>query len=142
MSCGPAPRTPLHPLRVTRGATKEWLFSVYRLSGATRTPADITGSKVWFTVKNRIENVSAVIAKRNSFAGGVDNQILILVPQTGLSLGKFRVRLDPADTNGLDPCESYWCDAWVQLPGGPPIDRAQVMGNRELIIDPAVTTTF
>lgn len=105
-------------------------------------PVDLTGAKVWFTVKNRIEDPGAVVSKRNVAAGGVDNQVLVVAPQTGVSLGQFRVRIDVADTSALDPVESYWCDAFVQRPGGPPIDRQQVMANRPLVVDSAVTNVF
>jgi hypothetical protein len=127
------------PLHATRGASKGWLFTVRTSNNA---PRDITGAKVWFTIKNRVEDVAALVAKRNAAAGGVDNQILVVVPQTGISLGQFKVFLDLADTSALDPAAMYWCDAFVQLVGGPPLDRQQVMRNRQLVIDPAVTTTF
>ncbi len=140
MTCGQPPRAPLPPLRVTRGASKVWTFTV-RLA-SNNAPRDITSARIWFTVKNRLEDVAAVISKKNVVAGGVDNQILIVTPQSGITLGQFKVFIAPADTPPLDPAASFWCDAWVQLPGGPPIDRQQVMANRQLVIDPAVTTTF
>lgn len=139
MTCG-TPEAATPPLRATRGASAAWLFTVK--SASSNQVIDVTGAKVWFTVKNRVEDVAAVVAKRNTAAGGVDNQVLIIVPQTGIALGRFKVFLDPADTSLLDPNASYWCDAFVQLPGGPPVKRRQVMRNRRLVIDPAVTTVF
>lgn len=102
---------------------------------------DLTGALIWFTVKNRLEDPYASIAKRNAAAGGVDNQALISA-QSGVTLGQFQVFGDPADTAPLDPAETYISDAFLQLPGGPPLKRYQVMRNRGFVIDPAVTTTF
>lgn len=156
MSCT-NPRAPLSPIRVTRGASKTLLFTVRAdlvtgeltatVAGVDPTPTvgnlvDLTGALIWFTVKNRVEDVGATIAKRNTAAGGVDNQLLITVPQTGGALGQFRVFLDPADTAGVDPAAAFWCDAWVQLPGGPPLRRYQVRGDGPMIIDASVTTSF
>ncbi|HEY8922797.1 MAG TPA: hypothetical protein VIU64_00380 [Polyangia bacterium] len=154
MSCSD-PRTAPPPLRVTRGASKTLLFAVRAdavgdlvafvpgvdppLSG---TPVDLTGAKVWFTVKNRVEDAGAVVTKRNAAAGGVDNQVLVTTPQAGTTLGQFKVFLDPADTAPVDPAAELWCDTWVQLPGGPPLRRYQVRRDGQLVVDPAVTTVF
>lgn len=155
MSCG-TPQGVFAPIRVARGASKTLLFTVRAdaltgdmtasISGLdparAGVPVDLTGAKVWFTTKNRVEDASALFSKKNVAAGGVDNQVLVVVPQTGITLGQFRVRLDPADTSSLDPWCSFWCDAFIQMPGGAPINRQQVMANRSFVIDPAVTTNF
>lgn len=156
MSCG-RPRAPTALIHVARGGSRTLLFSVRAdaASGemaativgldqtlAVGSPVDLTGAKVWFTVKNRVEDVATLVAKRNAAAGGVDNQVLVIVPQTGMVVGYFRVSIDTADTTLLDPAASYWCDAFVQMPGGPPINRQQVVKNRQLVVDPAVTTNF
>lgn len=139
------PRAPAPPLTVPRASSWSFLFTV-RAQVATpfvaKGPVDLTGALVWFTVKNRIEDAAPVISKRNVAAGGVDNQVLVSLPQVGLALGQFRVFGDPADTALLDPAETYWCDAFVQLPGGPPVQRYQVLRPRPFVIDPAVTTKF
>lgn len=155
MSCG-RPRTPASPIHVARGASKVLLFTVRvdpvtgeltsAIAGldqgaAPGSPADLTGAKVWFTVKNRVEDLTTLLAKRNVAAGGVDNQVLVVSPQTGIALGQFRVLLDPADTSALLPA-AYWCDTFVQMPGGPPVNRQQVDANRQLVVDPAITTNF
>lgn len=138
MSCSRAATAPT-PLHVVRGASKAFLVTVSRAAGG---PVDLSGARIWFTVKNRVEDVAPVIVKRNLAAGGVDNQVLISTPQTGINLGQFTVYIDPADTSGLSPSESYWCDIFVQLPGGPPINRQQVLRNTSFVVDPAVTTAF
>jgi hypothetical protein len=126
---------------VVRGASWRFLFTI-RDRSRNNAPVNLTDALVWFTVKNRVEDVAPVIAKRNLAAGGVDNQILVTLPQTGMALGQFVVIGDPADTAPLDPGETYVCDAFVQLPGGPPVERYQVQRNRGFVIEPAVTTTF
>jgi len=122
-------------LHVTRGESRTFLLTVTNLK--TKVPVDVTGAKVWFTIKNRVEDVDAIVAKKNLIAGGVDGQILITVPQTGLTAGQVQVFIDPADTAGLDPEETYWCDAWVQLTNN---RRYQVVSNRPFKVDPAVTS--
>lgn len=157
MSCGQPRGGPLPLIHVARGASKVLLFMVRAdavtgemaatISGLDQTvsvgaPVDLTGAKVWFTIKNRVEDPAPLVAKRNTAAGGVDNQVLVVVPQVGIALGQFRVLLDVADTAPLDPQAAYWCDAFVQMPGGPPLNRQQVVRSRQLVVDPAVTTTF
>lgn len=135
MSC--ASCAPASAIEVTRGESLTFLMTV--VNRATKVAVDVTGAKVWFTVKNRLEDVNAIISKKNVIAGGVDGQILIVVPQTGVTTGQVEVFLDPADTAALDPEAQYWCDAWVQLPNG---KRSQVVKNSPFKIDPAVTTSF
>lgn len=136
MSCS-TPSVAAPPIRVVRGAS--WTL-IYTVRDRRKNPVDLTGAAVWFTVKNRVEDPFAAIAKRNVLAGGIDNQVLISV-QSGLSLGQFQVFGDPADTLPLDPAETYACDAFVQLTSGPPIKRYQV-DRRGFVIEAAVTTVF
>lgn len=140
MSCS-SQQEPESPIFVARGASKTLRLTVYNINGSSRTLKNITGSKIWFTAKNRVDDVVALIIKKNTIAGGVDNQAIIS-PQTGVTFGQFEVFIDPADTAPLDPEASYWCDAWIELPGGPPLKRYQVMKNRRLVVEPAVTVTF
>lgn len=140
MSCGRPDDAPA-PLRVVRGASWMFRFTVWDWR---RRPVPLAGAMAWFTVKHRLEDAAPVISKRSALAGGVDNQIL-LGPQTSpvvLLDNQFLVRGYPADTGLLDPGEVYVCDAFVQLPGGPPAGPYQVARNRGFVIDPAVTTTF
>lgn len=136
-SCSAANAAGLKPaITVVRGANKTLLMTV---RDGNKQPVDLTGAKVWFTVKHRIEDVAACISKKNLLAGGVDGQILILLPQTGAQKGQAKIFLVPADTAGMDPAESYWCDAWVQLATG---EKYQVVSNRPFKVEPAVTTSF
>jgi hypothetical protein len=123
-------------LTVVRGESKTFLMVV---QDSKKVPVDITGAKIWFSVKNRIEDVALIIGKRNLAASGVDGQILITLPQTGASIGQATIFIVPADTAALDPCESYICDVWLQTLTG---EKYQIVKNRKFIIDPAVTTQF
>lgn len=135
MSCTD-PQVPPEPLTITRGASKTFTLVA---RDDDKQPMDLTGAKVWFTVKNRIEDIAAVISKKNLTAGGTDVQILITPTQTGATKGQYKVMLAPPDTAGLDPEMVYWCDAWVETTAGA---RYQVMQNTTFKIDPAVTTVF
>lgn len=123
-------------ISVTRGETKTLTFVA---RDDDKQPIDITGAKVWFNVKNRIEDVAPVISKKNVTAGGVDKQVLITLVQTGATKGQLKVFLTPPDTAGLDSTEFYWCDCWIELTTG---ERRQVLPNSEFKINPAVTTSF
>ena len=134
MSCT-SPEVPPTPIVIKRGQSSTIPLTVDPLGALI----DITAAKLWFSVKNRFEDVAAVIFKRNLLAGGVDEQIKAADPQTGAGLGKATVYLVPADTLNLSSDESYWCDAWVELSTG---ERYQIMPNTPFKIDPAVTTQF
>lgn len=136
MSCT-NPQAPLPPLEVVRGESKTFVMTVR--SAKTKQPVDLTGAKVWFSVKNRLEDPDAVIRKRTQNAGGSDVEVLVSAPQSGATLGQAQIFLAPPDTAGLDPRASYVCDAWVEFPSG---KRYQVVKNRGFVIDPSVTTNF
>lgn len=135
MSCT-NPQAPLPPLTVTRGESKTYLMTVR--SKTTKLPVDLTGAKVWFSVKNRLEDPDPLINKRTLNAGGLDTQALVLT-QSGATLGQAQIFLTPPDTAARDPQGSYVCDAWVELSSG---KRYQVVKNRGFEVDPAVTTKF
>lgn len=78
-------------------------------------PVDLTGAKVWFTVKDRAKDPDsqARILKKNLAAGGSDDEILILTPATD---GKVEVYIVPADTENIDPA-TYRYDIQVIVGG-------------------------
>ena len=127
---------PQNALSVVRGESKTFLITV---RDEQRNLIDLTGALAWFTVKNRVEDVSSVISKRNLAAGGVDGQILITLPQTGVSLGQMQVFLTPPDSAELDPGAAFWCDSWIQLTSG---NRYQILSNQPFAVLPAITTRF
>jgi hypothetical protein len=76
---------------------------------------NLTGAKVWFTVKDRTSDADAQahIMKRNAAAGGSDSEILITNP-TG---GAIEIYLVPADTENMNP-GTYQYDVQVILSNG------------------------
>lgn len=76
---------------------------------------DLTGAKIWFTVKDRTsdEDSEAHIMKRNTAAGGSDSEILVTNP-TG---GALEVYLVPADSTDMNP-GTYQYDVQVILANG------------------------
>lgn len=124
-------------LSVVKGESKT--FRVTVKDSITKLPIDLTGCKAWFTVKIRVEDVAAVIAKKNLAAGGSDQQIEILLPQTGTDKGRLLIYLLPADTACLLTDISYVCDVWIELTNG---KRYSVIKKRAFEIEPAVTTVF
>ena len=83
----------------------------YEAGGA----ADLTGAKLWFTVKEKASDpdADALIEKRNTAAGGSDAEIKITNP-TG---GAAEVYLVPDDTDLMNP-GIYSYDVQVTLADG------------------------
>lgn len=79
------------------------------------TPVNLTSAKIWFTVKARTSDTDdqALIQKKNTAAGGGDDQIKIVVA----AQGKMEVYLVPDDTEDLDP-GTYIYDIQVTLASG------------------------
>ena len=72
---------------------------------------DITGAKVWFSVKEELgdADVDALITKKNAEAGGDDTQAKV-TDGTG---GILEIYIDPADTETLDAGD-YWFDVVIE----------------------------
>ena len=81
----------------------------------TGDPTDLTGAKVWFTVKERLSDLdaAAVIQKKNTAAGGSAAEIEI-VDAPG---GQVLIYIDPEDTDAV-PAATYSFDVKVELGSG------------------------
>lgn len=79
---------------------------------------DLTGAKAYLTARERYESVGAVIAKKNTAAGGDDTQALVILPQTGTTKGKVEYYLVPADTANRVLGSEFPYDARVVLVSG------------------------
>lgn len=79
-------------------------------------PQDITGWKLFFSIKRYLDDADPLVLKRNTAAGGGDGQILALT-QSGATLGQFKVFVDRADTVAMD-IAGHRYDAWVVVPTG------------------------
>lgn len=97
----------------TRGDNRTIPFTVYDANDAL---VDITGSSVWFTVKELYADTdsAAKITKKNTAAGGGDSQIALTDPTNG----EGEIYLIPSDTTSLDANEEYIYDLQVKLPSG------------------------
>lgn len=94
-------------------------------------PGDISGYKVWFSVKERKEDATALIHKSNTAAGGSDSQILITDGPNGV----LEIYLGQADTD-LDPCQ-YWYDVLIENLDG---QRSQGVVPAHFVVKQAVTS--
>lgn len=96
---------------------------------------DITGSKLWLTVKADIDDTdaNAIIYLRNTEAGGDDTEAEILDgPNRELAF-----HFDKEDTYS-QTAKSYLTDAAIELPSG---KRYQLLIPRRFIIKEPVTKT-
>jgi hypothetical protein len=97
---------------------------------------DLTGSKLWFSVKQNLEDldVNALITKLSLNNGGGDDQAMV-------TDGVNRVvefYLERTDTQAMDPGD-YWMDAVIQLPSA---RRLQLIPpTRFTLHQPATVTT-
>lgn len=120
--------------KLSRGESASWTIGVVN---PDKSIPDITGCKLWFTVKCRIEDIEPIISKRTQAAGGGSTQYEILT-QSGSTKGKARIKLVPSDTVSLKP-GTYWCDGWYEAPDG---TRTQVIQEQEFLVEPTITTSF
>lgn len=104
-------------IELFKGQSKTFLLSVKE--EPANTPADLTGATVYFTVKRRVGDATAIIAKTSATV----TEIEILVPETD---GKAKIFLSPSDTNAMSP-GNYVYDVWVEL----------VSGKRYPVIEPS-----
>jgi hypothetical protein len=75
-----------------------------------RAPIDLAGATLTFTMKENIDDTTALITKVSTDV----NQIEILSPTTD---GRADIKLVPADTSGRDE-GTYVFDIWVVLASG------------------------
>ena len=120
---------------VPQGASRQFRCTV-RVDGLL---LDLTGAKLYFTVKPRLGDVAYVLMKRSSLAGGSDAEIEILTPQTGAGAvtGQFKLKLAPGDTTPLSWDAAFVCDLWVVTAAG---DHYQVVAPGGFAVLPTVTT--
>jgi len=76
---------------------------------------DITGSKLWMSVKNTLDDadVDAVITKLSANNGGSDQQAKVVDGVNRI----IEFYVVPDDTRDLDSGD-YWWDAVIELPSG------------------------
>jgi hypothetical protein len=113
-------------LSVARGETKSWLFEVRDSAGAL---VDLTGAKIYFSLSIA---GAVVITKRNTAAGGSDNEIQVV------GLGQARLKFARNDTKDREATSGLY-DFWVVTSLG---EYIRVVGPDQFAIAPVVTMTF
>ncbi len=98
--------------------------------GAEKTPTDLTGAKVFFSLKASISDPDPPLLAKTSDDSA---EINILAPETD---GKAEIYLLGADTNALGE-GTFDYDIWVELSSG---SRYPVVRDGQLVISSAVTT--
>lgn len=97
---------PENAVTVIRGTSKTLELTVTDSNGS---PVDLTGAKVVFTVKARVEDQIPLIQKTSD--------TLAQVTITSPTEGKAQIYLDAADTQTRD-IKKYVFDVWVILSSG------------------------
>jgi hypothetical protein len=127
---------PDNSVRVTRGTSKSFKLSVSDLREETLStcpdrnnppPLDLTGATLYFTIKKEISDRLPVVKKSSLISG----QISVINAKGGTA----RIKLDPEDTQNLEP-GFYVFDVWVVLPNG---DRFCVTGPATFQVEFGVT---
>lgn len=91
------------------GSSKTLRVTVYDDDG---TLLDLTGSTLFFTVRDNIGAVAAEITKTSA-----DSAEIEILTQSGATLGQADIKLVPGDTSALAVGLHYY-DVWIQLAGG------------------------
>lgn len=91
-------------------------------------PGDLTGGKVWFSVKTRLDDldVDALITKKNTAAGGDDSQAKITRPWVkdtdpesltfDMMVGIVEIYIEADDTEDIGEGD-YWFDVVIEVNG-------------------------
>lgn len=102
-------------------------------------PCSLSGAQIFFTAKKSWRDVDPLILKRTVNAGGTVGEVALL-PQLGVTLGKFRIFLTPTDTDGLTSVEidgATWdWDCWLVTVDG---RRETLVQCQHLVLFPRVT---
>lgn len=134
MTC--SARANVDVMEVVVGADETFTITVLDSAG---NPFDLTGSKIFFSVKKKWRDDLPVIAKATTNGGGADDQILMLT-QTGDTKGKAQLFIEPGDTLQFSDDEvdgSQWVyDVWLINTAG---KKKVVRKMRPFVLEPRVT---
>lgn len=102
------------------GLNEDGVFTFGPVKDADGNILDLTGYKLYFVVKVRLEDKDYVILKRSLDAGGSDTQAIILDQTAVTTKGKYKIFIDAVDT--INKCASteapYVYGTWVVSPAG------------------------
>lgn len=83
---------------------------------------DITGSLLWFSVKQdpEADDTDALISKKSANNGGADSQAMVITATGTVKVVEFYIVPDDTDplVNQAALPGDYFCDAVIQLPSG------------------------
>lgn len=77
----------------------------------TLTPVNLTGCKIWFSVKKNYTDTSYEFQRRNTLAGGGDTEIKI----TNATAGECEIYIIPSNTSSVRP-SNYVYDVQISHP--------------------------
>ena len=100
-------------------------------------PSDITGAKIWFSVKQEGEDADAdaLITKKSLNNGGTDQQAMVIDGPGGI----LEVYILPADTENME-AGSYVYDIVIELAGADPRRLEAVPPSLFQILQPVTLT--
>jgi hypothetical protein len=120
----PSLLTTENAMEMYRGTSKTFILEITDEEGAV---VNLTGSTIYFTVKDSIDAVNPLIQKKSSDALQID-----IYDPVG---GKAKIYLDPADTQAL-ALKPRIFDVWVVLTSG---KRYVVIPPSDFVLKPSVT---
>lgn len=97
---------------------------------------DATGAKVYFTIRENLDDETPIIQKKTQNAGGSNAQVLVITPQTGANKGRIEIYLLSSDTDALVVGTSYVADAWLVSTTG---SHNQILKDTPVCVEPTVT---
>ena len=112
-------------ISIVKGVSKTLRLTVTDDDGAR---VDLTGATIYFCVKKTKADLTLEIAL-------VSPTNIVILAQTGATLGQADIDLLPGDTSGL-PVGQHVYDVWVEQSGG---DRHAVVKPSSFFIEPSVT---
>ncbi len=114
-------------VQIIRGVSKTFRLTV---TDDASDRVDLTGSTVYFRVKQTIDDATTEIAKSSAIPAEVT-----LLAQSGSTLGQADIFLQPGDTSAL-PVGKHVYDVWLELSSG---KRHAVVRPANFRIERAVT---
>lgn len=118
------------PLLIDQGEDKTFVITATEDDGSLY---GLTGAEIYFLVR-RVRDQVIVMDKRTLNAGGSDTQILVLA-QSGATLGQAEIYIVPADTTVLDINEQYEVMCWLVTTAN---KSKTVIQLREFVIMPTI----
>jgi hypothetical protein len=124
-------------LRMTRGQTLS--FTEICRDADTNLPVDLTGKRVHWVMRADMKVVPTVLLTSESPLPGGWRAGVVILAQTGVTLGKYTVTLIPADTAALvalGASDPWFHESWIEE--GDASGRQPHIATSILDLDPQV----